>query len=88
MNYKNGPVTPQLVPRHNRSPRPSAANYVAVDGPPGPSMAAMDGPLCRSGPPLANRLKVDKTVAGIPTERTDCLIKRHARLLQLLMVNE
>ena len=31
---------PQLVPG------PSAANYVAVDGPPGPIMAAMDGPLC------------------------------------------
>ena len=27
-------------------PGPSAANYVAVDGPPGSSMAAMDGPLC------------------------------------------
>ena len=37
---------PQLVPHHNWSPRPSTANYVAVDGPPGPSMAAMDGPLC------------------------------------------
>ena len=28
----------------NRSPGPSAAKYVAVDGPPGPSMAAIDGP--------------------------------------------
>ena len=27
-----------------------------------------------SGPPLANRLKVDKTAAGIPTERSDCLV--------------
>ena len=36
----------QLVP-----PGPSAANYVAVDGPPGPSMAAMDGPLCRKWSP-------------------------------------
>ena len=25
-------------------PRPSAAKYVAVDGPPGPSMVAIDGP--------------------------------------------
>ena len=32
-------------------PEPSAANYVAVDGPPGPSMAAMDGPLCRKWSP-------------------------------------
>ena len=38
--------------RHNWSPTttgppgPSAANYVTVDGLPGPSMAAMDGPLC------------------------------------------
>ena len=43
----SGTVTPQLVPRHNWSPGPSAANYVAVDGPPGPNMAAMDGLLCR-----------------------------------------
>ena len=27
------PVMPQLVPCHNWSPGPSAANYVAVDGP-------------------------------------------------------
>ena len=46
-----GYVTPQLVPRHNWSPGPSAVNYVAVDGPPGPSMAAMDGPLCRKWSP-------------------------------------
>ena len=32
-------------------PGPSAANYVAVDGPTGPSMAAMDGPLCRKWSP-------------------------------------
>ena len=32
-------------------PGPSAANYVAVDGPPRPSMAAMDGPLCRKWSP-------------------------------------
>ena len=35
---------PQMVPQ-NRSPGPSAAKYVAVDdSPPGPSMAAIDGP--------------------------------------------
>ena len=38
-------------------------------------MAAMDGLLCRKCSSLANRLKVDKTVAGIPTERSDCLVK-------------
>ena len=32
-------------------PGPSVANYVAVDVPPGPSMAAMDGPLCRKWSP-------------------------------------
>ena len=35
--------------RRNRSgsrdyPRPSVAIFLAIDGPPGPSMAAMDGP--------------------------------------------
>ena len=29
------------------------ANYVAVDGLPGPSMAAMDGPLCRKWSPCS-----------------------------------
>ena len=62
----------QLVPHHNWSPRPSVVNYVAVDGLPGPSMAAMDGLLCCKWSPTTNRLKVDKTVAGIPTERSDC----------------
>ena len=65
-------VTLQLIPRHNWSHGPSVANYVAVDGLPGPSMAAMDGPLCRKWFPTTNRLKVDKTAAGIPTERSDC----------------
>ena len=58
---------PQLVPRHNWSPGPSAANYVAVVGPPGPSMAAMDGPLCRKWSPLPQvvpRYQAGKTVAA------------------------
>ena len=39
-------VTPQLVPRHN--------TYVPqLHGPPGPSMAAMDGPLCRKWSPCS-----------------------------------
>ena len=47
-----GPVAPQVVPRHNWSPGPSMANFVAIDGPPGPTMAAMpDGPLCRKWSP-------------------------------------
>ena len=40
-------VTLQVVPWHNWSPGPSTANVVAVDDPPGPTMAAMDGPLYR-----------------------------------------
>ena len=40
---------PQMVPQ-NRSPEPSVAKCVAVDGPPGPSMAAIDGP---PGPSVA-----------------------------------
>ena len=64
----------------------SAANYVAIDGPPGLSMAAMDGPRCRKWSPTSNRLKVDKTVAGIPKERSDCLVK--ATCTFAAMVNE
>ena len=48
-------VTPQLVSSHNWSGGPSAANYVAIDGPPGPSMAAMDGPLCRKWSPTSKQ---------------------------------
>ena len=34
--------------RRKWSPATTAmANFVAIDGPPGPTMAAMDGPLCR-----------------------------------------
>ena len=56
---------PQLVPRHNWFPGPSTANCVAIDGPPGPSMAAMDAPLCRKWSLLTSQLKADKTVFGI-----------------------
>ena len=45
-------VTPQVVPRHNRPPGPSIANFVAINGLPGPTMAAMDGPLCRKWSPI------------------------------------
>ena len=38
-----GHVMPQLVPHHNWSPRPSAANYVTIDGPLDQLVAAMDG---------------------------------------------
>ena len=37
-------VTPQLVPRRKWFPGPSMAIFVAVDGSPGPIMAATDGP--------------------------------------------
>ena len=39
-----------------------------------------------SGPPLENWLKVDKTTVGIPTERSDCLVK--APCTFVAMVNE
>ena len=42
--------------------------------------------LAASGPPLVNRLKMDKTAAGIPTERSDCLVKAPCTLVG--MVNE
>ena len=44
-------VTLQVVPRHNWSPGPSMANFVAIDGPPGPTMAAMDSLLCHKWSP-------------------------------------
>ena len=52
----------------------------AAVGPPGPSAAncvAMDGPLCRKWSPTSKpaQARVDKTVAGIPKERSDCLVK-------------
>ena len=34
---------PQMVPQ-NGSPGTSVANYIVVDGPPGPSTTAIDGP--------------------------------------------
>ena len=52
-------------------PGPSAANYVAVDGPPDQVWLPWMVRFAASGPPLANRLKADKTAAGIPTERSD-----------------
>ena len=48
-------------------PGPSAANYVAIDGPPGQVWLPWMVRFAASGPPLASRLKVDKTAAGIPT---------------------
>ena len=48
-------------------PRPSAANYVAIDAwSPGPIMAAMDDPLCRKRSSISKPAQWDKTVAGIP----------------------
>ena len=39
--------------------------------------------LAASGPPLVNWLKVDKTAAGIPTERSDCLVKALCTLVAM-----
>ena len=62
--------------RRSWSGGPTAANYVAVDVPP-PDQVWLPWMIrfAASGPRLANRLKVDKTAAGIPTERSDCLVK-------------
>ena len=69
-------VTSQLVPRHNWSPGPSAANYVAIDGPPDQVWLPWMVRFAASGPPLASRHKVDKNlhIPG-PIERSDCLVK-------------
>ena len=40
-------VTPQLVPRHNWSPRTICGKLCYHRWSPGPSMAVMDDPLCR-----------------------------------------
>ena len=34
----------QMVPCHKWSPRTIHGNFIAIDGPPGPSVAAIDGP--------------------------------------------
>ena len=58
----------QVVPCHNWSPRPSMANFVAIDGPPGPTMAAMDSPLCHKWSPIniicAGLLQIPSTDLG------------------------
>ena len=46
-------VTPQLVPRHNWSPRTICGKLCCHRWSPGPSMAAMDGPLCRKWSPTS-----------------------------------
>ena len=56
-------------------PGPSVANYVAVNGPPDQVWLPWMVRFATNGPPLANRFKLDKTVAGKPTERSDCLVK-------------
>ena len=57
-------VPSHLVPHHIWSPRPSVTNYVAIDGPHGPSMAAMDGLLYHKWSRVASRFRVEKYVAG------------------------
>ena len=42
-----GTVMPQLVPRHNWSPWTICGKLCCRSWSPVPSMAAMDGPLCR-----------------------------------------
>ena len=73
-----GPVTPQLVPRT------ICGKLCCRRWSPGPSMAAMDGPPCRKwSPTIVNRFKVDKTAGGIPTERSDCLVKAPCTLVAM-----
>ena len=46
-------------------PGPSTANCVAIDGPPDQVWLPWMVHFAASGPPLASRLMVDKTVVGI-----------------------
>ena len=70
--------------RRSWSPGPSAASYVAVDGPPGPSMAAMDGPLCRKWFPCSKlekqwlQLQIDLYVLTGEFEVTIKIFKNNA----------
>ena len=57
----NGP------PKLNWSPGPYVAIFLAIDGPPGPSMAAMDGPPgtiygAIGGPPLSQMVPLSKII--------------------------
>ena len=66
-------------------PGSSAANYVAVDGPPGPSMAAMDGPLCRKWSPCSKprkqwlQLQIDLYILTGELEVTIKIFRNNAR---------
>ena len=65
------------------------ANYVAIDGPPDQVWLPWMVRFAESGPPLASRLKVDKTVAAWNSYRQNevTAFKRHACTF-VAMVNE
>ena len=65
------------------------ANCVAIDGPPGPSMAAMDGPLCRKWSPTSKPAQGGQNYGwNILTGQSDCLVTATVHLLQWQIVNE
>ena len=54
---------------------PSTADLVAIDGQAGPSMAAMDGPLCHKWPPPINfAVNTECTEEGENSEALQCEI--------------
>ena len=61
------------------------ANCVAVDGPPGPTMAAMDGPLCRKWSP-GRKPAHGGDKSWLPTPCNNNTM--HRRLLQWRVANE
>ena len=60
-------------------PGPSTANCVAVDGPPRPTVAAMNGPLCRMWSP-GRKPAHDGDKLWLATQFNNNII--HGRLLQ------
>ena len=68
-------VTPQLVPRHNWSPGPSVANYVAVDGSPDQVWLPWMVRVAASGPPPQTGSRwIKPRLYGIPTEQSDYML--------------
>ena len=64
-NCSRGSVTPQLVSPPQLAPRTICGKLCCRRWPPGPSMAAMDGPLCRKWSPCS---KLEKQWLQLQTD--------------------